>query len=103
MTTRTALAAKRNRDSSFLFDLSHSFVYNVSLKEVVYYEKRLQNRGLLPRNLICRDTDGIRDIRTVHLWVKIAHARHDIFHEKQSGAASQATEILLSFLKQFMI
>ena len=34
------IAAKRNRDSSFLFDLSHSFVYNVFLKEVVYYEKR---------------------------------------------------------------
>lgn len=33
----------------------------------------------------------------------IPHARHDIFHEKQSGAASQAAEILLSFLKPFMI
>ena len=33
----------------------------------------------------------------------IPHARHDIFHEKQSGAASQAMDILLSFLKPFMI
>lgn len=32
----------------------------------------------------------------------IPHARHDVFHEKQSGAASQATEVLLAFLKQFM-
>lgn len=33
----------------------------------------------------------------------IPHARHDVFHEKQSGAAGQAAEILLSFLKPFMI
>ena len=33
----------------------------------------------------------------------IPHARHDVFHEKQSGAASQATDILLSFLKPFII
>mgnify|MGYP002711078742 CR=1 FL=1 len=33
----------------------------------------------------------------------IAHARHDIFHEKQSGAAGQAMEILLSFLEPFKI
>ena len=30
-----------NCDSSFLFDHSHFFVYNISLKEVIYYEKRI--------------------------------------------------------------
>ena len=33
----------------------------------------------------------------------IAHARHDVFHELQSGAADEMTELLLSFLHSFLI
>ena len=33
-------------------------------------EHSLPNRGLLPRDLICRDMDETRDARTVHLLVK---------------------------------
>lgn len=33
----------------------------------------------------------------------IAHARHDVFHELQSGAADEMTELLLSFLHPFLI
>ena len=64
------IAAKRNRDSSFLFDLSHSFVYNVFWDAMRNWQKSLPNKGLLPRDLICRDMDETRDARTVHLLVK---------------------------------
>ena len=33
----------------------------------------------------------------------IAYARHDVFHELQSGAADEMTELLLSFLHSFLI
>ena len=33
----------------------------------------------------------------------IAHARHDVFHELQNGAADEMTELLLSFLHPFLI
>ena len=72
----------------------------------------------LPILLLSGSNDPVGDfgkgVQNVELLIKkagmrklrmelIPHARHDIFHEKQSGAAGQAMEILLSFLEPFKI